>query len=86
MFGELVLFSSQWLLGVRKTFRCEKHGDISSDLKDTPWDEPTARSYEFGRYVSGSFIDDAPWSRIPAPVFCSSSIRCLSLVSSRALE
>lgn len=42
-------------------------------LEDTPWDEPTERSYEFGRYVAGSFIDDAPWNRIPAPVFCSSS-------------
>ncbi|KAH9994618.1 CAMK/CAMKL/CHK1 protein kinase [Russula vinacea] len=36
---------------------------------NTPWDEPTARSYEFGRYVSGSFIDDAPWNRMPASVF-----------------
>ncbi|KAF8269432.1 kinase-like domain-containing protein [Lactarius quietus] len=36
---------------------------------NTPWDEPTARSYEFSRYVSGEFIDDAPWDRIPAPVF-----------------
>ncbi|KAH9003291.1 CAMK/CAMKL/CHK1 protein kinase [Lactarius hatsudake] len=36
---------------------------------NTPWDEPSARSYEFGRYVSGAFIDDAPWDRIPAPVF-----------------
>ena len=72
MYGELVLFSLQWSLGVRKTLR--KHGDNSSNLKDTPWDEPTTRSYEFGRYVSGSFIDDAPWNRIPAPIFCSSSI------------
>ncbi|KAI0300081.1 CAMK/CAMKL/CHK1 protein kinase [Multifurca ochricompacta] len=36
---------------------------------NTPWDEPTGRSYEFSRYVSGAFIDDAPWDRIPAPVF-----------------
>lgn len=36
---------------------------------NTPWDEPTARSYEFGRYVSGAFIDDAPWNRIPASIF-----------------
>lgn len=36
---------------------------------NTPWDEPTARSYEFDRYVSGAFIDDAPWDRIPASVF-----------------
>ena len=48
--------------------------DISSNLEDTPWDEPTERSYEFSRYVAGSFIDDAPWNRMPAPVFCSSSI------------
>lgn len=47
---------------------------ISSNLEDTPWDEPTERSYEFSRYVAGSFIDDAPWSQIPAPVFCSSSV------------
>jgi hypothetical protein len=86
MLGELVLSSLQWLLGVRKTFRCEKRGDISSNLKDTPWDEPTARSYEFGRYVSGSFIDDAPWNRIPAPVFCSSSIAMPFPAGSRALE
>lgn len=36
---------------------------------NTPWDEPTARSREFGRYVSGAFIDDAPWNRIPASIF-----------------
>jgi serine/threonine-protein kinase Chk1 len=48
--------------------------DISSDLEDTPWDEPTEHSSEFNRYVAGSFIDDAPWDQIPAPVFCSSSI------------
>ncbi|KAH9991959.1 CAMK/CAMKL/CHK1 protein kinase [Russula compacta] len=36
---------------------------------NTPWDEPTTQSYEFSRYVSGLFIDDAPWNRIPAPVF-----------------
>ncbi|KAI0247400.1 CAMK/CAMKL/CHK1 protein kinase [Lactifluus subvellereus] len=36
---------------------------------NTPWDEPTARSYEYSRYTSGAFIDDAPWDRIPAPVF-----------------
>ncbi|KAI0288298.1 CAMK/CAMKL/CHK1 protein kinase [Russula brevipes] len=36
---------------------------------NTPWDEPTRRSYEFSRYLSGSFIDDAPWNRMPAPVF-----------------
>ncbi|KAH9173847.1 CAMK/CAMKL/CHK1 protein kinase [Lactarius sanguifluus] len=32
---------------------------------NTPWDEPSTRSHEFGRYVSGAFIDDAPWDRIP---------------------
>ncbi|KAI9454195.1 CAMK/CAMKL/CHK1 protein kinase [Russula earlei] len=36
---------------------------------NTPWDEPTGRSYEFSRYVSGTFIDDAPWNQLPAPVF-----------------
>jgi serine/threonine-protein kinase CHEK1 len=46
--------------------------DISFECEDTPWDEPTTRSYEYSRYVSGAFIDDAPWDRIPALLFCSS--------------
>jgi len=36
---------------------------------NTPWDEPTEHSYEFSRYVAGSFIDDDPWKKIPAPLF-----------------
>ncbi|KAI0260770.1 kinase-like domain-containing protein [Gloeopeniophorella convolvens] len=36
---------------------------------NTPWDEPTSRSYEFSRYASGAFIDDPPWDQIPAPAF-----------------
>jgi hypothetical protein len=58
---------------VRRTSATNR-GDISSNVQDTPWDEPTEHSYEFSRYVAGSFIDDDPWNRIPAPLFCSSSI------------
>ncbi|KAF8959862.1 kinase-like domain-containing protein [Flammula alnicola] len=32
---------------------------------NTPWDEPTASSPEFCRYVSGSIFVEKPWSRIP---------------------
>ncbi|TFK64215.1 Pkinase-domain-containing protein [Pluteus cervinus] len=32
---------------------------------NTPWDEPSASSPEFMRYLSGEFIDDQPWSRLP---------------------
>ncbi|KAK2467496.1 hypothetical protein APHAL10511_000351 [Amanita phalloides] len=31
---------------------------------NTPWDEPTTRSPEFRRYLSGEFYKDAPWNRI----------------------
>lgn len=50
----------------------EKRAVPYPTVKDTPWDEPTARSFEFSRYTSGAFIDDAPWDRIPAPIFCTS--------------
>ncbi|KAF8148644.1 CAMK/CAMKL/CHK1 protein kinase [Crassisporium funariophilum] len=31
---------------------------------NTPWDEPTAKSPEFCRYVSGSIFREAPWNKI----------------------
>ena len=56
---------------MRQNIRHRGEDGISPDFeKDTPWDEPTVRSHEFSRYVSGTFIDDAPWDRIPAAVFC----------------
>jgi len=72
MLGELVSSCLPWLLEVGEMFLLPSGGNILPRLEDTPWDEPTRRSYEFGRYVSGSFIDDAPWDRIPASLFCSS--------------
>ncbi|KAI0051546.1 Pkinase-domain-containing protein [Auriscalpium vulgare] len=33
-------------------------------LGNTPWDEPTARSPEFKRYVSGQIYGDDPWTRL----------------------
>ncbi|CCM05307.1 uncharacterized protein FIBRA_07521 [Fibroporia radiculosa] len=30
---------------------------------NTPWDEPTRRSYEFSRYLSGHCFDEDPWNR-----------------------
>ncbi|PPQ70460.1 hypothetical protein CVT26_013906 [Gymnopilus dilepis] len=32
---------------------------------NTPWDEPTANSPEFCRYVSGEIFYEDPWNRIP---------------------
>ncbi|KDR70014.1 hypothetical protein GALMADRAFT_76739 [Galerina marginata CBS 339.88] len=32
---------------------------------NTPWDEPTASSSEFCRYVSGQIFSEEPWNRIP---------------------
>ncbi|KAI0037125.1 kinase-like domain-containing protein [Vararia minispora EC-137] len=31
---------------------------------NTPWDEPTTRSYEYRRYLSGEYLDDEPWCRL----------------------
>ncbi|KAL0953478.1 hypothetical protein HGRIS_004708 [Hohenbuehelia grisea] len=31
---------------------------------NTPWDEPTIKSPEFVRYVSGQIFGDAPWNRL----------------------
>ncbi|KAI0055713.1 CAMK/CAMKL/CHK1 protein kinase [Artomyces pyxidatus] len=31
---------------------------------NTPWDEPTRRSYEYSRYLNGEIFQDAPWNRI----------------------
>ncbi|KAF9482952.1 CAMK CAMKL CHK1 protein kinase [Pholiota conissans] len=33
---------------------------------NTPWDEPTAASPEFCRYVSGRIFIERPWNRIPS--------------------
>ncbi|KAF8190055.1 kinase-like domain-containing protein [Pholiota molesta] len=33
---------------------------------NTPWDEPTASSPEFCRYVNGTIFAERPWSRIPS--------------------
>ncbi|EPS95084.1 hypothetical protein FOMPIDRAFT_1054474 [Fomitopsis schrenkii] len=30
---------------------------------NTPWDEPTKRSYEFSRYLSGEAFNNDPWNR-----------------------
>jgi serine/threonine-protein kinase Chk1 len=30
---------------------------------DTPWDEPTERSPEFCRYVTGKIFHENPWNR-----------------------
>ena len=32
-------------------------------LPDTPWDEPSRRSLEYCRYLSGQCFDDDPWNR-----------------------
>ncbi|KAH9487412.1 Serine/threonine-protein kinase CHK1 [Psilocybe cubensis] len=32
---------------------------------NTPWDEPSAKSAEFRRYVSGEIFSEDPWCRIP---------------------
>ncbi|KAF8729237.1 hypothetical protein AX14_006312 [Amanita brunnescens Koide BX004] len=37
---------------------------------NTPWDEPTKRSPEFRRYLSGEFVIDAPWNRIDRTALC----------------
>ena len=53
----LLLFSSQIKL-------------IPHPLIDTPWDEPTIKSPEFCRYVSGTIFSEAPWNRIPSEALC----------------
>lgn len=40
---------------------------------DTPWDEPSGRSYEFRRYVKEEMFGDAPWDRLDENVLCKSS-------------
>lgn len=31
---------------------------------DTPWDEPTKKSYEYSRYLTGQIFDEDPWNRL----------------------
>jgi hypothetical protein len=40
---------------------------------DTPWDEPTKKSPEFCRYVSGEIYSEDPWNRLGSTVLCASS-------------
>ncbi|KAF8625648.1 hypothetical protein AX15_005269 [Amanita polypyramis BW_CC] len=37
---------------------------------NTPWDEPTRRSPEFRRYLSGDVFGDAPWNRMSEMAIC----------------
>jgi hypothetical protein len=42
---------------------------------DTPWDEPTKRSLEFRRYLTGEFVNDVPWNRIGQTASCEFTCR-----------
>lgn len=35
---------------------------------DTPWDEPTQKSYEYSRYLTGECFNDEPWTRFSRDV------------------
>lgn len=39
---------------------------------DTPWDEPTQRSREYSRYLTGEAFNDAPWNRMGQNTLCRS--------------
>jgi serine/threonine-protein kinase Chk1 len=49
---------------------CPVNGSLRYLQPDTPWDEPTKRSPEFRRYLSGEFVIDAPWDRIDKTALC----------------
>lgn len=42
---------------------------------DTPWDEPTENSPEFGRYLEGIIFQDAPWHNFSEQLLC--TLQCL---------
>lgn len=37
---------------------------------DTPWDEPTDRSSEFCKYLTGAIFDEEPWTRLGTDAMC----------------
>ena len=55
------------------------HGSLRYLQPDTPWDEPTKRSPEFRRYLSGEFVVDAPWDRIDKTALCEPT-SCILLI------
>lgn len=71
MYGALVSFYTPYFVeaSLRMLLPVLK-ADISYLHSDTPWDEPTASSPEFCRYVSGTIFAERPWSRIPSEPLC----------------
>lgn len=39
-------------------------------FSDTPWDEPSKRSPEYQRYLSGRCFNEEPWSRLGTSLLC----------------
>ena len=44
---------------------------------DTPWDEPTERSPEFCRYLSGEIFNEEPWTNFSTNALCTLTLRLL---------
>lgn len=68
MCGVWALSSSPSSQGVG-AIHYSKETSLNSVL-DTPWDEPTTRSPEFCRYVSGEILREDPWNRLGQNALC----------------
>lgn len=47
-------------------------GVFLTSCLDTPWDEPTDRSPEFCRYLSGEIFNEEPWTKFGTNALCTS--------------
>lgn len=73
MFGESASFSSLSSPAVSgyDIFYVHDYANFElSGLLDTPWDEPTDRSPEFSRYLSGEIFIENPWNRLGDDAIC----------------
>ena len=52
-----MLAGSEWSVSPSPNNTAERLGI------DTPWDEPTKRSYEYSRYLTGEAFNHEPWNR-----------------------
>jgi len=69
MFGVLELSYSHSSLEVSKICH-EFKAKNAYLLSDTPWDEPTKRSPEFCRFLSGQIFRESPWKNLSQDALC----------------
>ena len=52
-------------------------GMFLTPCSDTPWDEPTERSQEFCRYLSGEIFNEEPWTKFSTNALCTWNLHFL---------